>query len=150
MLRSALITVPLLALLLAGCGASSEPSDAAVDGSSPQDGASAQACEAASLTLEPTRGAPGDTIEVSGDGYVVCEDSIAASSGPSGADPVTLVRLFWTQGGGQKVLGEARVGEDGSLEGTFTVPEDARAGDAKVGAGDNLHVSSEAVKFTVE
>jgi hypothetical protein len=76
----------------------------------------------------------------------VCEDT----GQPSGADPVASVDVHWIQGGTTVTVGEADVADDGTMSGSFTVPEDASPGEVDLMAGDGLHVSSESATFTVE
>ncbi|WP_203136570.1 hypothetical protein [Microbacterium sp. JZ31] len=134
-----------LLLGLAGCAGATSPSAS----QAPDDQAvvSEQACAAPTLSLSPDRAAPGADVEVSGDGYLVCEDTGQQVSEP---DAVSAVDLYWVQGGETINLGEARVAQDGTLSGSFTVPADAEPGELEVMAGDGLHVSSEPAAFTVE
>jgi hypothetical protein len=139
----ALAAMPLLLGLAACAGAPAQsPSPTPTEGVT-----SSSACAAATLTLTPDRGAPGDEVRVGGEGYVVCEDTPNA---PSGAAPVSVVDLHWIQDGATVKVAEADVAEDGTLSGSFTVPDDAAAGQAELWAGDGLHVSSETAAFTVE
>lgn len=126
---------------LAGCGGSAPPDPSPSVGGKP-----AASCAAATLTLTPDRGAPGDRVRVVGGGYVVCED---APTGSAGADPVAAVDLHWIQDGATVKVGEADVADDGTLGGSFTVPADAAAEAAEVWAGDGLQVGSESAAFTI-
>lgn len=132
-----------LLLGIAGCAAGGPQGGSPSGG---QSGSSEQACAAATLALSPDRGAPGSTVEVGGEGYLVCEDT----GQPTGADPVSAVDLHWIQDGKTVKVGAADVADDGTLSGTFTVPEDAAAGEAELMASDGLHVSSDTAAFTVE
>lgn len=107
--------------------------------------ASSQACAAATLTVTPSRGAPGSRFDVAGEGYMTCGDTVG-----TGGDAVTVVDVHWLSDGDIENLGEARIAEDGTLSGTFAVPDDAEPGTVELVAGDGLHVSSEPAVFTVE
>lgn len=138
----------ILGIALAGCAAPApSPTTSESSGTGGGGVSSSQACAAATLTVTPDRAAPGDTVEVAGTGYTVCDDAPDATSG---AETVTSVRLVWTQGDDETPLGEVEIGEDGELAGSFTVPGDATAGEGTVSAGDGEHVSSEPASFTVD
>lgn len=132
-----------LVLLLAACSSGSAPAPAETSGGGVS---SSSACSAATLTLSPDRGDPGTRFDVAGEGYVMCEDT----GQPTGAGAVAVVDVHWVQDGETVDLGEASVAGDGTLSGSFTVPEDAAPGEVELVATDTLHVSSEPATFTVE
>lgn len=131
-----------LALMLTACASSPAPAPAETSGGV----SSSSACAAATLTVSPDRGTSGTRFDVAGEGYVVCGDT----GQPTSADAVSVVDVHWIQDGETVDLGEASAAEDGTLSGSFSVPEDAGPGEVELVATDALHVSSEPATFTVE
>ncbi|WP_345752636.1 hypothetical protein [Microbacterium rhizophilus] len=137
----AVAVLAVIALGATACGASAPAQK-------PREGVSSSpVCAAATLTVTPDRGAPGTVIEVGGAGYIICGDT---PDRPSEVDPVSVVDVHWIEDGSTTSLGQAEIAEDGTLSGSFTVPEDAAGGTVQLWAGDGLHVSSETVDFTVD
>jgi hypothetical protein len=79
------------------------------------------------ITLDPTEGPPGTEVTVTGSGWVPGDTvSLQFAANLENGDYHFLTDYYH--------LGETAVGDDGSFTFTFTVPTDAKIGDARVGA----------------
>ncbi|GII99860.1 hypothetical protein CLV28_1008 [Sediminihabitans luteus] len=107
------------AALLAGCA------------STPTVGASA-ACEAPSITVEPRAVAPGESVMITGEGFMSdCDDTPDGDAG----DPLQGLEVVFDHDGQTYAGGTADAGPSGTLSITVPVPLDLPAGKVDVSVG---------------
>lgn len=111
--------LPALLLLLAGLGG-------ALAGAGP----AAAACPSPTFTVSPSEGRPNDGIQITGTNfYRSCTDSTTDQD-----EPDSGIRIVFVQGSSETLIGTARAGSDGRIEGQVFVPAKATAGPATVRA----------------